>query len=52
MIWYIKFQTKFYVVYRKNDTNEKLQQLLTWLKSDEGQALIEGCGYVGLPKEP
>ena len=42
---------KFYVVYRKNDTNEKLQQLLTWLKSDEGQALIEGCGYVGLPKE-
>ena len=40
--------TKFYVVYRKDNTNTKVKTLVDWLLSNEGQAMIEGCGYVGL----
>lgn len=43
--------TKFYVAYRKDNTNENVIKLVDWLKSDEGQKLIEACGYVGLPKD-
>jgi phosphate transport system substrate-binding protein len=39
---------KFYVVYRKDNTNTKVKTLVDWLLSNEGQAMIEGCGYVGL----
>ena len=39
----------FYVVYRKDNQNEKLRPLVDWLLSEEGQTMIEACGYVGLP---
>lgn len=41
----------FYVVYRKDNPNPNVVILKDWLLSDEGQSLIEACGYVGLPKE-
>ncbi len=40
----------FYVVYRKDNDNEKVKELVEWLLSEEGQKLIEDCGYVALPK--
>ena len=40
----------FYVVYRKDNTNEKVKELVEWILSDEGQKLIEDCGYVALPR--
>ena len=45
-------RTNFYVVYRKDNQNENVGKLVEWLLSDEGQTMIEGCGYVGLPNEP
>ena len=41
--------TSFYVVYRKDNQNENVGKLVEWLLSDEGQTMIEACGYVGLP---
>lgn len=41
--------TSFYVVYRKDNQNENIGKLVEWLLSDEGQTMIEACGYVGLP---
>lgn len=41
--------TKFYVVYRKDNQNENIGKLVEWLLSEEGQTMIEACGYVGLP---
>lgn len=38
----------FYVIYRKDNTNENVIKLVNWLLSDEGQTMIEACGYVGL----
>ncbi|MBO7333366.1 MAG: substrate-binding domain-containing protein [Lachnospiraceae bacterium] len=38
----------FYVVYRKDNSNENVIKLVDWLLSDEGQTMIEKCGYVGL----
>lgn len=43
--------TSFYVIYRKDNTNPKVKELVDWLLTDEGQKMIEGCGYVGLSKE-
>lgn len=40
--------SNFYVVYRKDNPNPNVKILVDWLLSDEGQALIEACGYVGL----
>ena len=40
--------TKFYVVYRKDNTNGNVKTLVDWLLSSEGQKMIEGSGYVGL----
>ncbi len=40
----------FYVVYRKDNDNKNIKELVEWLLSDEGQRLIEDCGYVALPK--
>ena len=40
--------TNFYVVYRKDNDNPNIQRLVEWLLSDEGQRMIEACGYVGL----
>lgn len=39
--------TSFYVVYRKNNTNDNVRKLVDWILSSEGQKVIEGCGYVG-----
>ncbi len=36
----------FYVVYRKDNTNENVKKLVDWLLTDEGQQMIEACGYV------
>lgn len=36
----------FYAVYRKDNTNPNVPALVDWLLSEEGQAMIEGCGYV------
>ena len=41
----------FYVVYRNDNPNPNVGRLVEWLLSDEGQTMIEACGYVGLPDE-
>ena len=38
----------FYVAYRKDNQNENVERLVSWLLSSEGQTMIEACGYVGL----
>ena len=38
--------SEFYVAYRKSDTNPAVYSLIEWLLSEEGQNLIESCGYV------
>ncbi|MBR4733491.1 MAG: substrate-binding domain-containing protein [Lachnospiraceae bacterium] len=40
--------TKFYVVYRKDNQKGNVTRLVEWLLSEEGQTMIEACGYVGL----
>ncbi len=40
--------TEFYAVCRKDNDKENVRRLLDWLLSDEGQALIEATGYVGI----
>ena len=37
---------QFYAIYRADNENENIQALLDWLLSDEGQEIIEQCGYV------
>lgn len=41
----------FYVVYRKDNTDPNVKKLVDWLLSDEGQTMIESCGYVRLPNK-
>ena len=41
-------RTKFYVVYRKDEANANVKKLVDWLLTQEGQTMIEACGYVGL----
>ena len=43
--------TNFYVVYRKDNHNKNIDKLVEWLLSNEGQTMIEACGYVGLPDD-
>jgi len=38
----------FYVVYREDEENPNVQKLVDWLLTQEGQTMIEACGYVGL----
>ena len=38
----------FYVVYRKDNDNDNVKKLVDWLLTDEGQTMIENCGYVSL----
>ena len=38
-------------MYRKNTHNPNVVRLVEWLFSDEGQTMIEACGYVRLPDE-
>ena len=37
---------QFYAIYRADNENENIQALIDWLLSDEGQEIIEQCGYV------
>ncbi len=37
---------QFYAIYRADNANENIPVLIDWLLSEEGQALIEQCGYV------
>jgi len=37
---------RFYAIYRADNENENIQTLIDWLLSDEGQKIIEQCGYV------
>ena len=38
----------FFAVYRADNTNENIPVLIDWILSDEGQAIIEETGYVGI----
>ena len=40
--------SQFYAVYRSDNENENIPVLVDWLLSEEGQSLIEQCGYVRL----
>ena len=37
---------RFYAIYRADNTNENIPVLIDWILSDEGQTLIEECGYI------
>jgi len=39
---------QFYAIYRADNDNPNVKILIDWLLSDEGQTLIEQCGYVRL----
>ena len=38
----------FYAVTRKGETNPNVQKFVAWMLSEEGQAIVEGSGYVGV----
>lgn len=37
---------QFYAIYRADNENENIKTLIDWILSNEGQTLIEECGYV------
>lgn len=37
---------QFYAIYRADNENENIPVLIDWLLSEEGQKLIEDCGYI------
>ncbi len=39
---------EFYAIYRADNDNPNIPILIDWILSDEGQTLIEECGYVRL----
>ena len=39
---------EFYAIYRADNANPNVPLLIEWILSDEGQAIIEGSGYVAL----
>ncbi len=39
---------QFFAIYRADNKNENIPRLIEWILSEEGQALIETCGYTGL----
>ena len=39
---------EFYAIYRADNENENIPILVEWILSEEGQRLIEECGYVGV----
>ncbi len=39
---------QFYAIYRADNDNKNIAALIDWILSDEGQTLIEECGYVRL----
>lgn len=40
--------SQFYAIYRADNDNANIPILIDWILSDEGQQLIEACGYVRL----
>ena len=38
----------FYAIYRADDPNGNIPLLVDWLLSEDGQALLEQTGYVGI----
>ncbi len=40
--------SELYAVTRKGETNPNVQAFVDWMLSQEGQAIVEGSGYVGL----
>ncbi len=38
----------FYAVTRKGETNPNVQAFVDWMLSEEGQAIVNGSGYVGI----
>ncbi len=42
--------TSFYAIYRADNSNQNVQKLIQWILSDEGQDLIELCGYVRIKR--
>lgn len=43
---------QFYAIYRADNDNENIPVLIDWLLSQEGQSLIEQCGYVRINNSP
>ena len=39
---------QFYAIYRADNDNKNVQMLVDWILSEEGQRLIEECGYVAI----
>jgi phosphate transport system substrate-binding protein len=39
---------EFYAIYRADNDNPNIKPLIDWLLGEEGQQLIEECGYVGI----
>ena len=37
---------QFYAIYRADNKNENIPALIDWILSEEGQQLIEECGYI------
>lgn len=40
--------TEFYAIHRRDEDNPNVSRLIDWILSPEGQAIIEGSGYVGI----
>ena len=38
----------FFAIYRADNENENVLRLIDWILSEEGQALIEACGYTAI----
>ena len=43
---------QFYAIYRADNQNENIPILIDWILSEEGQDLIEQCGYVKIKNGP
>ena len=39
---------QFYAIYRADNENKNIPRLIDWILSEEGQALIEACGYTAI----
>lgn len=39
---------QFYAIYRADNENENIPLLIDWILSEEGQALVEACGYTAI----
>ena len=38
------------IIRRNNNQNANVKKLIEWLLTEEGQTMIETCGYVGVAK--